>query len=75
MLHHAGELDDLAQLHFAPAAAHARRAQRADEVLRFVLQLLLGLPDEAQQVRMLALSSTRDFSTSCSLASTWRGCL
>ena len=41
MLHHAGELDDFSQLHFAPLPADAGRAQRANEVLRFLLQLLL----------------------------------
>ena len=45
VLHHAGELDDLPQLHFAPLAAHAGRAQRADQVLRFLLQLLLRVAD------------------------------
>ena len=48
VLEHAGELHDFAQLHFTPLPAHARRAQRADQVLRFLLQLLLRVPDEAE---------------------------
>src|SRR5258707_8305514 len=44
VLEHPGHLDDAAQLHLAPAAAHVRAvAQRADEVARFAPQLLLRL--------------------------------
>ena len=34
VIEHAGELDDAPQLHFAPASAHGRRPQRADEIVR-----------------------------------------
>ena len=40
---HAGHLDDAAQLHLAPAAAHVRGAQRAHEARRLALQLLTRL--------------------------------
>ena len=40
---HAGHLDDPAQLHLAPAAAHDRRAERGDEVPGLVAQLLLAV--------------------------------
>jgi hypothetical protein len=43
ILEHAGHLDDTLELDLAPAAAHLRRAQRADEVLRLQLQCLLRL--------------------------------
>ena len=49
MLQHAGQLHDLAQLHLAPLPANARRAQRADQVLRFLLELLLCLTNGAQE--------------------------
>ena len=49
VLEHPGELDHALQLHFAPASAHARRAQRADQVLGLEPQLLLRQPDLFEQ--------------------------
>ena len=72
VLHHAGQLDDLSQLHFAPLAAHAGRTQRANEVLRFQLQLLLRVADQVEQrLHARAVVDARLFSTSFSFASTW----
>ena len=48
MGHHAGQLHHLAELHFTPPTADARRTQRTSQVLRFQLQLLLRLADQAQ---------------------------
>jgi hypothetical protein len=47
VLEHAGHLDHALELDLAPAAAHLRRAQCADQVLRLELQRLLRLVQRA----------------------------
>jgi len=48
VLNHPGELDDALQLHFAPTAAHVRRAQRRHEVAGLGAEPLLSFGDRLQ---------------------------
>jgi hypothetical protein len=49
VLEHARQLDHFSQLDLTPLTAHARRPKGAHQVLRFLLQLLLCVADEAEQ--------------------------
>jgi hypothetical protein len=52
----AGQLDDTAQLHLAPASAHGRGVQRPDQILRLGLQPSLG---ESQALYLLDQRTVR----------------
>ena len=59
-----GELDDAAQLHFSPAAAHERRAQRAHQVCVSRREAVLTLAEMSQQRGSVALVSSATASLS-----------
>ena len=45
VLEHAGHFDNTLELHFAPAAPHARRTQRRDEVAGLIVKPVMGFAD------------------------------
>jgi hypothetical protein len=67
---HPGELDHAPELHLAPAAAHARRPERLDEIRGLALQLLLADGERMHLLGEGRVAPTRSFSTVCSCVPT-----